>query len=459
MNNKRRLTIIASLAALLLLTVLALLFNHRGPSLLKPTGSRTLYSSQIIGRNIQFPNLIDNNTLEFFTGSSFATINLRNSSTQAFTPEFNLPRVISVVWSNQKVLFEVGPISTVDELYAQADQSAQQGANSWWLWSPGLNQPKQITTGGGGDVSQAVWSSDGQTIIALMQFGSNEKQAIEYINPSTFAVVSRFAVSNTGLIGDTKQGILVRQADSLLLWKDGKSVVLPVSAATTRQPVITYDRNAVVYENDTTTPTPNTNTPARADLYVYDLKLRKSYQLLTAEQNTNNYEPFQTGLMTLPAPVNDQAPALPIDITPRLITGSGSKYTAYSLGVAVQDLQYIGQLRSLWDISGGAATTFAATNSGDDLVIVSTNPSVRDKSSPYKIVFMNEPVTLPTANGPVYLTYNVATNGLSVFFSTPTTDPRADRAAVLNNLKNYQRDPNQVQKSWISNNDVGRYGD
>jgi len=105
--NKKQLTIFVSVATVIIVMAVTL-FNHHGTSFLKPSGNRTLYASQIIGRNVQFPNLIDNNTLEFFTGSSFATIDLRTSQTKTFTPEFNLPNVIDVVWSKQQVLFQVG---------------------------------------------------------------------------------------------------------------------------------------------------------------------------------------------------------------------------------------------------------------------------------------------------------------------------------------------------------------
>ncbi len=450
--NKKQLTIFVSVATVIIVMAVTL-FNHHGTSFLKPSGNRTLYASQIIGRNVQFPNLIDNNTLEFFTGSSFATIDLRTSQTKTFTPEFNLPNVIDVVWSKQQVLFEVGPVSAQDDLYAQADPSAQQGANSWWLWSPGLSQPQQVTGGLDGTVNQAVWSSDGKAIIALTQLGTAAKQTIEHLNPASLAVTNKFAVSNSSLVGDTAQGVLAHQDANLVVWKDGQRTVLPITANTTRQPVVTADHNAVIYENNAAELDPKTNSTAHADLYIYDLALHKSYQLLSAAQNTNNYTTFQKGILALPAPADNLSPAQSSTATARLTTGSASKQTAYSLTVADQDLQYIGQLRSAWDISGNSATAFATTNTNNDLVLVSTNKSVQSQVSPYRVVFVENPTATVTVNGSAiyYLDYNVATNGLKIFINNPTADAQADRTALLNNLTDSLHDPNQVQKEWQTN--------
>ena len=449
MSKKQLAILLAAIAVIIVVAVT--LSSHQGQSFLKPSGDRTLYASQIIGRNIQFPNLLDNNNLEFFTGSSFATIDLRSLHTTSFAPEYTLPSVIDIAWNKQQVLFEVGPLSDHDDLYAHADTSAKLGTNSWWLWAPGFSQPKQLIAVGGGVVSQAVWSSDGQTIIGLTQFGGVDTQAIEFVNPATLTVGNKFAVSNSSLVGDTTQGVLTHQDASLVLWKNGKSTVLPIAAATTRQPVITTNRNAVIYENNTAVASPNTNSVAQADLYIYDLALHKSYQLLPAAKNTNNYTAFQTGLLNLPAanPSSDQLSAT----SGLLTTGSGSKQTAYNLSVTAQDLQYIGQLRSVWDISSNAATAFVVTNTNNDLVLVSTNISVRTKISPYRIVFQENPTSTISVNGSDinYLTYNVASNGLSIFINNPTADSQADRAAIVNKLTDPLHDPNQVQKEWQIN--------
>ena len=450
MTKKQQLIIVAVIAALGVGLALVMT-SQRGPSFLKPSGSRTLYASQIVGRNIQFPNQLDNNTLEYFTGSSFATIDLRTSHTKAFAPEFNLPSVASVAWNKQQVLFEVGPLSNQDDLFALADAASQQGASSWWLWRPGLSQPQQVSAGIDGTVNQAVWSADGRTIITVNQFGTADKQALEFINPATRTATSKIAVSNSSLVGDTVQGVLTHQAANLTLWKDGHKTVLPITASTSRQPVITADRNAVIYEN-AAAPGATTNTTALADLFIYDLTLHKAYQLLTAAQNTNNYTAFQTGLLVLPATASPSPTQLAVS-TALLTTGAGSKQTAYSLTLANQDRQYIGQLRSVWDVSSGAATAFAVTNTNDDLVLVSTNIAVRDEISPYRVVFQENPSSSLTVNGSglYYLDYNVATNDLKIFINNPSANQQADRASLLNSLSDSLHDPNQVKKEWQIN--------
>lgn len=86
----------------------------------------TIFQSETIGRNVRFPLLTTGRRVRFFTGTAFAEIDLNSLQTRALTPEFDLPPVNEVAWTEQAAYFRVA------ERGEDNDIASHERHSSWW---------------------------------------------------------------------------------------------------------------------------------------------------------------------------------------------------------------------------------------------------------------------------------------------------------------------------------------
>lgn len=119
--------------------------------------------------NLAFTQQTDDRTLRFFTGSSFATYDLKSHKTTALTSTFALPATVTQVkWSNNAALIQAADYSENDQLYVTlARAGLDPNLDYWWLVNFKDNSIKLIGDAGtGATVSSAVWQSSDSFLYA-----------------------------------------------------------------------------------------------------------------------------------------------------------------------------------------------------------------------------------------------------------------------------------------------------
>jgi len=122
-----------------------------------------IYKASASAKNIQFPYLADPKTIDFFTGTGFATYNTSDNTTSNISPQFTLPTVSKVRWSKTGVLFEASGYTVADDLYqVLINKYLPVNQNYWWLFNFNTQQLSLITPANTSNtVTDAFWNSNG----------------------------------------------------------------------------------------------------------------------------------------------------------------------------------------------------------------------------------------------------------------------------------------------------------
>lgn len=93
-----------------------------------------LHLSGTVATNITYTHQVDDETVQFFTGSSFASYNPTNGGTTTLSPLFSLPRLITdVKWCGDHALMSATGYSSVDQLYPElVKKNLSPDGYYWW---------------------------------------------------------------------------------------------------------------------------------------------------------------------------------------------------------------------------------------------------------------------------------------------------------------------------------------
>lgn len=132
----------------------------------------SLQLSKPLVHNVRYPSVIANNKLDFFTGSSFVSLNLSDYSTSALTPVMSLPVVSDVKWSTNGALFKASGYSYQDQLSPTIIAHKLDPSKAYWWSITWAQSPKPQLVGidslaKGQDVLDASWSREGDIIYAV----------------------------------------------------------------------------------------------------------------------------------------------------------------------------------------------------------------------------------------------------------------------------------------------------
>lgn len=235
--RQRRLIIGGLLIWLVLLMWLIFSHTHHQPKKVD------LFRAATGGTNIQFPYLASQNTVNFFTGSNFASYDTKNQTTQAISPQFIFPTVNLVRWSKNGILLQTSNDYTpVDNFYTALNQKGlSTGQEYWWIYNYATQKMDTVLPQNTlNNVTDAFWNSSGNSYCYVSSDGwlyvsSSPKHGLSKVGPN--AKIKQFSGSTISIM----QGAALKQIDTT----SGKEKTL--TKATIQDAYVSPDNQTVAY--------------------------------------------------------------------------------------------------------------------------------------------------------------------------------------------------------------------
>lgn len=210
LQSKKRLFLILGSIGLVIVMIVLLLLTREG--------SQALLQSQLLAKNILFPDIKDDK-IRFFTGSAFAELPKDSQVAQRVSREFRFPRVDKVVWLEQGAVIRAAALTTSDELFALAgnDESLLE-RSSWWLINFQINAVTPLGTPSRqpGDVVASL-QHDSLFYTTNPSTSTTEIRKCPVADGCQSSELITTTNSQTSLIGDTVKGVLFQEGGALQL--------------------------------------------------------------------------------------------------------------------------------------------------------------------------------------------------------------------------------------------------
>ena len=419
----RKYVIGAVLVGVIIVIVLVGLANTRTPQ-------QKIYQSSYTATNIQFPYLLNNHTVDYFTGSAFASYDTTNHTTTALSQQLTLPPISDMRWSSTGVLFKAGGSTSSDDLYpAATSYELDSSQEYWWLYSfatqqisylRGSHQDQQATDAQwiDGDpahydyvVGKSVVRSDDRTLFT----DSGGVVRLEYASPTK--VIYQTAGSSTTI----KEHDLTSGTASTLV----AGAIKNVGVATSGNYVVYVDH----YQAGTTGDTPG-------DLELLDLRSHATHRVMSNYEGTTSLNNDTTLL------ISSQTGSTP------------SQLLRYDVAT--------GKLAALNNDS------LDQSHSAASLWVVDPNNYLVDSVSNLLTVFRDQPAVQPIYPNYDYLIQSDlyqngfelhyrTNNGLEVYNIYITQNPFLQyQQAALQFIRSQKIDPNLINIKWYGNDGVSR---
>lgn len=157
MGNRNKILLGLSSIAIIIFVIIMILFNLNSYKV-----------SKTFATNINYPSLT-NNRVQYFTGSSFAELDVNNGSTRRISPPLILPEVLEMKWSEDGVIFQATNYSPADDLYQKIlDASLTPETSYWWIHDFKTNKtsllydPVSLRA-----AEDAIWTKDNELLYFL----------------------------------------------------------------------------------------------------------------------------------------------------------------------------------------------------------------------------------------------------------------------------------------------------
>lgn len=396
----RRIFVVGALVALVLILVIGTLNIFGQPKHIN------LYSSSSGGANIQFPYLAGPHTLDFFTGSGFASYDTTSQVSQSISPQFNLPAVGTVRWSKTGVLFEVSDYTGTDDLsLILASDNLPTTQNYWWLYNFASQKLSLVSTANQQNSAvSAVWNSSGNNYCYLTADGSlytssapdqpiySNKSAsgVEWFNGSSVIVNEGDSLKQIDLINQGVKTLFSVNSQALYVSPDGQTIAYVLNTH------------------------PKSNDVVPGDLYKVNPANDKASKVLS---NFNGVLAGDDG--NLYAGYSDTSGNHHLNLYPK--TG---KTIVYSPGSA---LKQAGNISDILPENSGSIYVDLASNS---LVRLTTNPDSSIESINATSLFSNLPFQGPAASYEIDVTFPFADDVVSPTIVIKAPTPQARQAAL-----------------------------
>lgn len=240
MNIFRRYPLLIFAVALVVIGALAVLlhavFN-------KPS----YQSGPIAANNIRFPRY-QTDAIDFFTGNSFARLDLKTGQTQRLTKLHRLPRVLNAMWGKDGVLLQATNYADTDDLYAKIPKVFDETdeAIMWWYWNFKTDDFKPLLGSvTNPDVTGVAWDAAGSNYFYSAKIPESEETEMWQNNKLVRQLDGDYHLS---ALTDDGRWVLQRQDDhsvQLINPQDGKGVAL---IGTPLEPPVLYGGKAYYFK-------------------------------------------------------------------------------------------------------------------------------------------------------------------------------------------------------------------
>lgn len=126
--------------------------------------------------SINFPKLIEDGHLYYFSGSAFVDYQLDKSTTSGLTPFYRLPDITNIKWSQNGALFSAINYSPADELYPQLRKSGLDPTGTYW-WHVDFNTDEISLINY--RVIDAIWQDDQVSYLAVIALAESGGQVLK----------------------------------------------------------------------------------------------------------------------------------------------------------------------------------------------------------------------------------------------------------------------------------------
>lgn len=408
---RRRIIIIGFILWVLLIIVLLLNHLHHQPKRVN------LYRATPGGKNIVFPYLADEHTIDFFTGSAFATYDTRDQTTQTVTPQFVLPTVTQVRWSKTGILFEASDYKSPDDLFNALNKKGLSVTREyWWEYDYASKKLTLVLPANVVDtIKDAAWNTNGNGYCYVSSDGSL------YLSSAPSQAVAK--VGDTAQIRRCNGSTVVVAEGSLLKQIDTKTRAEKILVnAAMQDSYVSPDGQTIAYVLNTH---PKANSLVPGDLYKVDTSTGKAHKVLGDFNG-----PMAGNKGNLYVGYTDQTGNNHLELFP-----ANGKATSYALGASLNKGDTISHVLPV------DADTIYVVSQATNLVAVSDKPRrvVTPVSNEYKIQ------TDLYENG-FEIHYDPYANSYEVDISA---NPFLGyQAAALQYIRNQGVDPNQINIAW-----------
>ncbi len=417
----RKYFIIGGIGLLILIVVVLFLLP-------RPRPQQKIYQSSYTATNIQFPFLASNNTVDFFTGSAFASYNLTNHTTTTLSPQFSLPPISNVEWSSAGVLFEASNSTPVDDLYPAASTLGLNPSQEYWWFYSFATQKISYVDGGSPEliVTNAQWVSGSPGVYDYV-VGNTVKDSIgqtlftdqagvtqiEYASPTK---VIYETASNTPTV---KEYNLTHHTNSILL----KGTIKNVAVAANGSYLVYVDH----YNTGATGNTPG-------DLELLNLQTHKTTKVMSSFEGVTSLN--NTSYLL----ISSQAGAGPAQLL---------RYTIATGALTVLQNSALNQSQpaaSLWIIN---ANNYLVDSPANLLLVFSDKPANQPLYSNYDYLIQQDIYE----NG--FEIHYRKEGGLDVYNIYITQNPYLQyQEAALQYIRSLKIDPNLINIKWYSDSGV-----
>lgn len=425
-RDRRAQIIAAAIAVGLLLSIILLSI---------PTGSNRKTISEPYATNLAFAHQTSADTLNFFTGSAFASYNLTEHSTKALTPLYSLPRLITTVtWGKDAVLFNAAGYSDVDQLYPELVRQNLNPNNYYW-WRVDLRSGAISLVGNQTnlyDVRSVIWESD-TTYLFAEQPGATSDQIVSRVAPGQAPATIGTIPPDAILVGGSGETV------TYSIPKDGSNEVtsanLKTKTTTSRlENVLTVLAGnpagsiLAIKKGSATTDEDNTI----GDLTYYDATKQKTKSLQTGFRGKAIWTSFNS---TFIVNGTNDAGGVGFVIEPKSTTNfqlipkdNSTKYIEYAP-------------------AGFTKSAVLLTNPKDELVSLTNGKAKNLPSLP------DMGKLKPEVNESNFrMVYVAEQNQFSTYITQ--TPYEGNRQAIMNYLKNKGYDPYQLKIKWYAYDNV-----
>jgi len=384
--------------------------------ILQQPNHRTLHKTSSGITNAQFPYLANPNTVDFFTGTSFAAYGPASGATTTISPQFALPVVTTMRWSKTGVLFEASGYTKNDDLFqALANKHQAITLDYWWLYNfsnqeLSLVLPPNIQN----RVVDAYWSSSGDSYSYIsndntLHISSNPKKVLYHT--ATGARIKQFN-------GDS---VVIAEGDNLNQIDIASGAKQTLVNANFQDSYISPDMATIAYVVNTH---PKATSVVPGDLYTLNPASKGTHKLLSdfggvlSGDKGNLYFAYQ-----------DTSNLNHLELHP-----SSGKATVYGLGSVV------GKNTSITQVIPKDAEDFyltSGTNLFEAKTTTQTSPSLTNNFSAIKGDYYLDGFEIHYQ--PIYNTYeiDITKNPYSTYQNN-----------ALKYIRNHHVDPNQITIVW-----------
>lgn len=416
MTQQRKLLIYALIFILLFLGLL-IIFSHKNKLPAAP-----LYKASATASNINYPYLVNSHTIDFFTGSSFASYNSTTNTTTTISPQFAFPTIDNMSWSNSGVLFQASNYSQADDLYpALMNNEVNTNQEYWWVYNFATQKISLLLPANASaqNITDAYWNSSGTGFAYIdtndnVYLSTNSNTPVYHLKQSSQII--QYTDNNLYLETNTsidKFNLVTKNLQTLV---NGKQHILKVYVSSDAKTA------AYVLGGDN----PKGDDDYAGDLYDLNTNNNKSKKLLS------DVDPVLSGNNgNLYAGYIDSNSVVYLDYYPNNGTA-----LSYDLGAVLENQS---QLTSV--LPASLSNIYLGT-SENDLVLASTHKK--------------------SVNNPINWDYQIQTdlyeNGFEIHYFPDSNyyeividnNPYTTyQLAAINYLKSLNIDPNQIFIKWL----------